>query len=947
MERIVYRLTLDAKRSGIQKTLQGFETADNMSRRIAVSIDGLALDENVVAMAYVTLPEAEEPSINECTIEDNTIIYDMLPIVVEGITEVQFKVIDASVNGPKKVLASPKIALEVTQSGMGEGGVPETTFTALEVAVAKAHAVYNKRLERIELDDSCVFRAYYADGTIYEDDSIKTEIEDLMTSVNSVKESEINAKASAKNARESEVNAKRSEVNAKEYMENAFAGTPEGYDELVDTIRHIDIVETTDKTMPKTKDGVLQLIEMNGNTEQRHLPTIIIPAPMVNVGDCVKMINGYYSGEDGLYGLSSNRICSLNPIPCKERDRINVEVEKEGDIYLICYNEDGFTETLYALGKTASFTILNGTTKFHLRLDSENEITPESFGKIKLTINGKHVVPVRTRGKNQFDESQLLALSGWELKDGWYTGEASELRYTQLNYGEFEENTQYAISFIGKTNSNDTELWARFVVTYTDGTDEQTGFFGHNFAEENVKFVSSEGKTIKYVTFTYGSNRSMSIKDLQIEKNNEATPYRPYTESVVYLYLDKPLAFADRIVKKDGAWCIERNTHEEVLSAGKITGFGESSTVGNSIMYNPEKTVSASKSEKAVMSTHFYGVSWNDKFADLLNLRICADTAGILRVYDASSNGVLTSLSDATSLVRNNEIHVQYKVATPTYEALDDDAQIALNSLKTFDDTTIIEADSYVAEGEVRLKCGTSKTGALTLENRCLHYIADIERANMHSELKDMADTTKLNTYTSPAQLGLSLSNDWSVPNIVSALPNGSMLTGDIYNCCGADENLLSQTSFAHSSITIKRFSQQCVEIIVTEKGSNAGILYYCDSVDNIIANDFTYNEIAKESEIEDINNKLDKLFVKKSAIKILSNPSPSDVFNIVDFIVPPSGYTRISTEIISNRNGKIPMLLTDDTFCIVSTNDAALSVTCKVVCTFVKNGYIDVQQTQ
>ena len=178
MERIVYRITLDTHKNGIQRTLQGFETADNMARRIAVNLmsngDTYELPSaNVTAVVYVTTPNAEEPSINACTIEDNTIVYDALPIVEEGITEMQIKLIQTSVDGAKSVLAAPRFAVEVTKSGIDDSGAEQTTtFTALEDALARAHGVYDSRLLKIEVGEDCTFRAYYADGTIYENDAL-------------------------------------------------------------------------------------------------------------------------------------------------------------------------------------------------------------------------------------------------------------------------------------------------------------------------------------------------------------------------------------------------------------------------------------------------------------------------------------------------------------------------------------------------------------------------------------------------------------------------------------------------------------------------------------------------------------------------------------------------------------------------------------------------------
>ena len=174
MERITYRITLDTHKNGIQRTLQGFETADKMARRIAVNLmsggDTYEIpSDHVVAMVYVTTPNAEEPSINECTVEGNTIVYDVLPIVEEGITEMQIKLIKTSATGAKKVLTAPKFAVEVAKSGADDEDAEQSvTFTALEDAIAKANSVYNTRIVHVWIEPDCTFKVEYADGTIYE-----------------------------------------------------------------------------------------------------------------------------------------------------------------------------------------------------------------------------------------------------------------------------------------------------------------------------------------------------------------------------------------------------------------------------------------------------------------------------------------------------------------------------------------------------------------------------------------------------------------------------------------------------------------------------------------------------------------------------------------------------------------------------------------------------------
>lgn len=185
MERITYRITLDSHKNGIQRTLQGFETADNMSRRISINLVAsgdtheIPFD-HVTAMMYVTTPGAEEPSINQCIIDDNTIIYDVLPndIAAEGIVDMQLKLIEGRVDGPRKVLMSPKFALEVHGSDADDENAEQTpTFTALEEMVARASEVYEHRLVSIVMTDEYVLTVTYADGTVYESDALKEAFE--------------------------------------------------------------------------------------------------------------------------------------------------------------------------------------------------------------------------------------------------------------------------------------------------------------------------------------------------------------------------------------------------------------------------------------------------------------------------------------------------------------------------------------------------------------------------------------------------------------------------------------------------------------------------------------------------------------------------------------------------------------------------------------------------
>lgn len=184
MERITYRITLDTQRNGIQRTLQGFETADNVSRRIEINLvaggDTYELPViGIIPMMYITNPKGNVLSINECTIREHTIIYDALPMTEEGIFEMQLKLIGIGTEGPRNVIASPKFAVEVMQSNTDDESIEQTaSFTALENAVALAQAAYDNRLLKVELAEDCTFKAYFADGSIYESDAVKNSLAD-------------------------------------------------------------------------------------------------------------------------------------------------------------------------------------------------------------------------------------------------------------------------------------------------------------------------------------------------------------------------------------------------------------------------------------------------------------------------------------------------------------------------------------------------------------------------------------------------------------------------------------------------------------------------------------------------------------------------------------------------------------------------------------------------
>ncbi|MBP3577711.1 MAG: hypothetical protein J6K15_06340 [Lachnospiraceae bacterium] len=174
MNLITHRITLDVLKSGVQKILHGFYAGDVLSRRITVTLTAgstsVELAQDATAVMYITKANGVE-NINACTVEGNTVFYDLLQTDTDavGIANMQVKVIS---NG--KVVYAPVFAIEI-QSAIGDDVEATTSpvYTALEAALIKAETVYNARLLSVDIEEDLTFVATYADGTTHTSDAIK------------------------------------------------------------------------------------------------------------------------------------------------------------------------------------------------------------------------------------------------------------------------------------------------------------------------------------------------------------------------------------------------------------------------------------------------------------------------------------------------------------------------------------------------------------------------------------------------------------------------------------------------------------------------------------------------------------------------------------------------------------------------------------------------------
>lgn len=251
MNKINYRITLDAHKGGVQKTLHGFFAGDVLSRRIAISLVGgstpCEYGEIVAAVMYVTKPNGVT-SYNACTVEENTIFYDVLQTDTDtaGIVTMQFKVMSG-----ESVLYAPEFAIEVQASKNSDTQATTTpTYTALEEALVKAEIVHNSRLVSIDIEEDLTFVAIYADGTEYRSDALKKVFFDV---------------TEIANAEQGRVEAEKLRVQAEEERVAEYTSLKESIaDSAEKTITLQDEVQELIDEGLVTEDKVIELISEHG-----------------------------------------------------------------------------------------------------------------------------------------------------------------------------------------------------------------------------------------------------------------------------------------------------------------------------------------------------------------------------------------------------------------------------------------------------------------------------------------------------------------------------------------------------------------------------------------------------------------------------------------------------------------------------------------------------------
>lgn len=518
MEKITYRFSLDTHRNGVQKTIQGFETRDNVSRLLEITLtEGsktyLIPTDGTTAVMNVLFADGST-DIVVCEIEDNKILVDTTNITkTNGTVECQIQII-GSKNKKTFVLAAPRFALEVWNS-IDISDDPELVekYSALVEALKQAKEYSDHALEKIEVDEDFTLRFIYKNGVEYTNDTFKDAISRLIEEEQEVlREAQeytdatrihrIAASVSASEAAESANSAKDSADSASDSASAAAGSASEASTKATQATQAAESANTNASSaanaarLAENKAGETLSYAQSANTSANKAQ-----ASATSADSKAKIAEGYAMGtQDGVDVGPDSPYYQNNAKYYSEQADVDGRVEQLSESVSDLKNTlneqqteiDNKYDKVYTSGTDGTLT------------DSDN-------GLLKNLIVKGNAEQKSTSGKNLFINEV------W--KDGYDTSSGTVAIYDYVTYKlvNVVSGQQYTISCNNSSGNN----YYR-VQGYKDGTWVER--IGNASASVTITIPSGVNQIALFAPKT-----NNTITNTQIELGTERTAYEEYT----------------------------------------------------------------------------------------------------------------------------------------------------------------------------------------------------------------------------------------------------------------------------------------------------------------------------------------------------------------------------------------------------------------------------------
>ena len=426
-------------------------------------------------------------------------------------------------------------------------------------------------------------------------------------------------------------------------------------------------------------------LKLTGKSVQNGTPTPDAPQSIENVGDCVEMISGGYSG--GNYMDNSNYICAKNKIPCSSGDVITINTENEQELTQVLFYSNG-VYTSYVNGSDNVMVPTNAT-EFLFHIYNSNGITPDTVGKISLTINGKYVLQIVESGKNLVKpigtSETKSGIAFTDNQDGTFTIKGTSTGNVSFN---LTNATIHPITFnkgVSYTLSKNKISGSGGVITTS--VYNSSGATVYDFIKDGETKTVNEEYTMRGLSVYIASGTTVDCTfSVQLEVGTVATEYEPYQEKVATILLNAPLCETDVMSNKE----VARKRASVVYDGSDDESWVYDSTYNCFRISVPNGFKSPSSSKTNFLCSHYTPIPRGATWADYENW--ISATSSLFYVYA----GETTTTADWKAKLQESPFAVEYELAEEVIEELDADSQNALNAIETFNPITHITVGSRI-----------------------------------------------------------------------------------------------------------------------------------------------------------------------------------------------------------------------------------------------------------
>lgn len=284
------------------------------------------------------------------------------------------------------------------------------------------------------------------------------------------------------------------------------------------------------------------------------------------------------------------------------------------------------------------------------------------------SYNGQYALAVESNNKNLFNP-KVFTDYGMTETNGEYSGSASLIVLKDLVDYKFKENTQYTISFDIKVASDGHS--GRISIDYSDGTTNRTAYI-NSTEYTHYELVSRADKTITKIYYGYSSNRTITIKNVQLEEGTEETSYAPYRGKTTLIPLNATLCDGDYLDTDEG---VEHHANT-TANVSEYTWTYSSSRVAFNRQFSDYKI------GEIIISDEY---TWGGRIGSASDVTNKPD----MTIWYQDNGQVFIKDSRYTTLA-DSQSKIIYPLANPTTTQLTAEQIKAIHSVPTFAPETII-----------------------------------------------------------------------------------------------------------------------------------------------------------------------------------------------------------------------------------------------------------------